>query len=97
MARREGSPCGITKTRKKTAATFVVDADGTRWVMPGDLASVLDDGSIQLLGRGAATINSGGEKIFPQEVEEASEAHPSVYDASLWEYPTISTVSKSRL
>jgi 3-oxocholest-4-en-26-oate---CoA ligase len=64
----------------KTAATFV-EVDGTRYVIPGDLAMVEADGSVTLLGRGAQSINSGGEKIFPEEVEAAVKSHPAVYDA----------------
>ena len=54
---------------------------GTRYVMPGDYATVEDDGSITLLGRGSIVINSGGEKIFPEEVESAVRSHPDVMDA----------------
>jgi len=58
-----------------------VDVDGTRYVIPGDLARVEADGSVTLLGRGSQSINSGGEKIFPEEVEAAVKSHPAVYDA----------------
>ena len=54
---------------------------GTRYVMPGDYATVEADGSITLLGRGSIVINSGGEKIFPEEVESAVRSHPDVMDA----------------
>jgi hypothetical protein len=54
---------------------------GTRYVMPGDFATVEADGSITLLGRGSIVINSGGEKIFPEEVESAVRSHPDVMDA----------------
>ena len=54
---------------------------GTRYVMPGDYATVEEDGSITLLGRGSIVINSGGEKIFPEEVESAVRSHPDVMDA----------------
>jgi 3-oxocholest-4-en-26-oate---CoA ligase len=64
----------------KTAATFL-EVDGTRYVIPGDLARVEADGSLTLLGRGSQSINSGGEKIFPEEVEAAVKSHPAVYDA----------------
>jgi acyl-CoA synthetase (AMP-forming)/AMP-acid ligase II len=64
----------------KTADTFV-EVDGTRYVIPGDLATVEADGSVTLLGRGSQSINSGGEKIFPEEVESAVKSHPAVYDA----------------
>jgi acyl-CoA synthetase (AMP-forming)/AMP-acid ligase II len=57
------------------------DADGTRWVVPGDMALVEADGTVTLLGRGSLCINSGGEKIYPEEVEQALKAHPAVFDA----------------
>src|SRR5207244_12074556 len=65
----------------KTAATFLHDADGVRWVVPGDFATVETDGAITLLGRGSVSINTGGEKVFPEEVEAALKAHPDVFDA----------------
>jgi fatty-acyl-CoA synthase len=74
-------PVGYYKDEVKTAATFPVDADGVRWSVPGDLASVEPDGTIVVHGRGSASINSGGEKIFPEEVEAAVKAHPDVFDA----------------
>jgi acyl-CoA synthetase (AMP-forming)/AMP-acid ligase II len=64
----------------KTAETFV-EVDGTRYVIPGDLARVEADGSVTLLGRGSQSINSGGEKVFPEEVEAVVKSHPAVYDA----------------
>ena len=57
------------------------EVDGTRYVIPGDMATVEADGSVTLLGRGSQSINSGGEKIFPEEVEAAVKSHPAVYDA----------------
>jgi fatty-acyl-CoA synthase len=72
-------PVGYYKDPKKSDATFVV-IDGTRWSIPGDHATVETDGSITLLGRGSVCINSGGEKIFPEEVEEAVKRHPAVLD-----------------
>ena len=66
-------------TQTKTARTFPT-IDGVRWSVPGDRANVLDDGRIELLGRDSVTINSGGEKIFVEEVERAVAAHPGVYD-----------------
>ena len=65
----------------KTAATFRTDAHGVRWVVPGDWATIDDEGRIVLFGRGSGCINSGGEKIFPEEVEAAVRAHPDVFDA----------------
>ena len=81
LARTGRIPLGYYKDEAKTAATFPTDADGVRWSVPGDLASVGPDGVITVLGRGSASINSGGEKIFPEEVEAAVKAHPDVYDA----------------
>ena len=72
-------PLGYYKDEAKSAATFRT-FDGVRYSIPGDFATVEADGSITLLGRGSACINSGGEKIFPEEVEEALKTHESVYD-----------------
>ncbi len=58
-----------------------ITVDGIRYVMPGDFATIEADGSITLLGRGSVCINSGGEKIFPEEVESAVRSHPGVLDA----------------
>ncbi len=81
LARSGRIPLGYYKDEAKTAATFPTDADGVRWSVPGDLASIAPDGVITVHGRGSASINSGGEKIFPEEVEAAVKAHPDVYDA----------------
>ncbi|HMJ77159.1 MAG TPA: acyl-CoA synthetase [Iamia sp.] len=80
VARGGNIPLGYYKDEAKTAATFVIAADGLRYVIPGDYATVEADGNITLLGRGSVCINSGGEKIFPEEVEAALKAHPEVYD-----------------
>jgi 3-oxocholest-4-en-26-oate---CoA ligase len=79
LARRDLIPLGYLGDAAKTARTFPT-IDGVRWSVPGDRANVLDDGRIQLLGRDSVTINSGGEKIFVEEVERAIAAHPAVYD-----------------
>ena len=81
LARTGRIPIGYYKDEAKTAATFPTDAGGVRWSVPGDLASINPDGVITVHGRGSASINSGGEKIFPEEVEAAIKAHPDVYDA----------------
>ncbi len=81
LARTGRLPLGYYKDEAKTAATFPTDAAGLRWSVPGDLASVEPDGTITVHGRGSASINSGGEKIFPEEVEAAIKAHPGVFDA----------------
>jgi acyl-CoA synthetase (AMP-forming)/AMP-acid ligase II len=73
-------PQGYYNDPEKTAATFV-ELDGERWVLTGDMATVDDDGSITLLGRGSGCINTGGEKVYPEEVEAALRSHPDVYDA----------------
>jgi len=75
-------PLGYFKDEAKTAETFPTIA-GRRWSIPGDYATVESDGTITLLGRGSVCINSGGEKIYPEEVEEALKSHPSVRDANV--------------
>jgi acyl-CoA synthetase (AMP-forming)/AMP-acid ligase II len=80
LARGGNIPQGYYKDPKKTAETFVTAADGTRYVVAGDFARHEADGTITLLGRGSVCINSGGEKIFPEEVEGVLKAHPAVYD-----------------
>lgn len=79
LARRDLIPLGYLGDEAKTAKTFPT-IDGVRWSVPGDRANVLPDGRIELLGRDSVTINSGGEKIFVEEVERAIAAHPAVYD-----------------
>jgi acyl-CoA synthetase (AMP-forming)/AMP-acid ligase II len=80
LARRGRIPLGYYNDPEKTAATFII-VDGVRWVVPGDLATIESDGLITVFGRGAVCINSGGEKIFPEEVEAALKAHSDVLDA----------------
>jgi 3-oxocholest-4-en-26-oate---CoA ligase len=80
LARRGRIPLGYYKDPAKTAATFPV-VDGVRWSVPGDHARIEDDGSITLLGRGSVSINTGGEKVYPEEVEAALKGHPDVFDA----------------
>lgn len=74
-------PLGYHGDDEKTRATFLIDGDGRRWVLPGDFALIEEDGTLTLLGRGSATINTGGEKVFPDEVEAALKSHPDVFDA----------------
>ena len=81
IARGGNIPLEYYKDPEKTAQTFVIAADGKRYSIPGDFATVEADGRITLLGRGSVSINSGGEKIFPEEVEAAVKSHPAVYDA----------------
>ncbi|MBI2704744.1 MAG: AMP-binding protein, partial [Actinobacteria bacterium] len=80
VALRGRIPLGYYNDPEKTTATFV-EVGGHRWVLTGDMATVADDGSITLLGRGSGCINTGGEKVFPEEVEAVLKAHASVYDA----------------
>jgi 3-oxocholest-4-en-26-oate---CoA ligase len=79
LARRDLIPLGYLGDAEKSARTFPT-IDGVRWSVPGDRANMLADGRIELLGRDSVTVNSGGEKIFVEEVERAIAAHPSVYD-----------------
>jgi fatty-acyl-CoA synthase len=80
LARSGRIPLGYYKDPRKTAETFPT-VDGVRYVVPGDRAFAAADGSLQLLGRDSVTINTGGEKVFAEEVERALKNHPSVYDA----------------
>jgi acyl-CoA synthetase (AMP-forming)/AMP-acid ligase II len=80
LARKGRIPLGYYKDEEKTARTFI-EANGARWVVAGDMAMVEADGTVTLLGRGTNCINSGGEKIFPEEVEAALRTHPAVFDA----------------
>ena len=73
-------PLGYYKDPEKTAKTFRL-IDGVRYSVPGDYAQVTDDGTLYLLGRGSVCINTGGEKVFPEEVEEILKLHASVNDA----------------
>jgi len=73
-------PLGYYKDEAKTAQTFRT-YEGRRWSVPGDFAEVNADGTLHLLGRGSVCINTGGEKVFPEEVEEALKTHPAVRDA----------------
>lgn len=81
LARRGNVPIAYYKDDAKSAATFVRGPSGARYALAGDMALLEADGTITLLGRGSQCINSGGEKIFPEEVEAALKAHPAVFDA----------------
>jgi acyl-CoA synthetase (AMP-forming)/AMP-acid ligase II len=81
LARRGNVPVAYYKDPEKSAATFVMGPSGARYALAGDEAVLEADGTITLLGRGSQCINSGGEKIFPEEVEAALKAHPEVFDA----------------
>jgi fatty-acyl-CoA synthase len=80
LARRGHVPIGYYKDAQKTAATFV-EFDGVRWAIPGDRAVIEEDGTITVLGRGSQCINTGGEKVFPEEVEAVLKSNPDVFDA----------------
>jgi len=80
LARGGHVPLGYYNDPVKTAAMFA-EVDGKRYAIPGDMARVEEDGTLTLLGRGNTCVNSGGEKVFPEEVEGALKSHPDVFDA----------------
>jgi len=80
LARGGHVPLGYYKDPARTAAMFA-EVDGKRYAVPGDMARVEDDGTVTLLGRGNTCVNTGGEKVFPEEVEGALKSHPDVFDA----------------
>jgi 3-oxocholest-4-en-26-oate---CoA ligase len=80
LARGGHVPLGYYKDPARTAAMFA-EVDGKRYAIPGDMARVEDDGTVTLLGRGNTCVNTGGEKVFPEEVEGALKSHPGVFDA----------------
>ncbi|MEU6271075.1 acyl-CoA synthetase [Streptomyces populi] len=80
VAQRGHVPLGYYNDPKKTAETFFRKGD-ERWVLLGDMATVDEEGVVVVLGRGSQCINTGGEKVYPEEVEQALKAHPDVYDA----------------
>ena len=82
VALRGRTPVGYYKDPEKSASTFVT-FEGVRWSIPGDFAEVEADGTVKLLGRGSQCINTGGEKVYPEEVEEALKRHPTVVDAAV--------------
>ncbi|MFP5579746.1 MAG: AMP-binding enzyme, partial [Acidimicrobiia bacterium] len=73
-------PVGYYKDPEKSARTFIT-VDGKRYSCPGDYAVLEEDGTVTVLGRGSVCINTGGEKVFPEEVEEAIKTHAAVRDA----------------
>ncbi|GAA2059048.1 acyl-CoA synthetase [Catenulispora yoronensis] len=80
VAQHGNVPLGYYNDPVKTAETFF-EHDGRRWVLLGDLGTLEADGSVSVLGRGSQCINTGGEKVFPEEVEAVLKAHPDVFDA----------------
>jgi acyl-CoA synthetase (AMP-forming)/AMP-acid ligase II len=79
VARTGNIPLGYYKDPERSAQTFI-EVDGTRYAIPGDFATVEADGQVTLLGRGSIVINTGGEKVFPEEVEGVLKSHPDVFD-----------------
>ncbi len=88
LARRGHLPVGYHRDPTATAAVFTTIA-GSRWAIPGDLARVEADGTVTLLGRGSSSINTGGEKVYPAEVEIVLKAHPAVLDAVVVGVPDV--------
>jgi acyl-CoA synthetase (AMP-forming)/AMP-acid ligase II len=82
VALRGRTPVGYYKDEAKSASTFIT-FEGVRWSIPGDFAEVEADGTLRLYGRGSQCINTGGEKVYPEEVEEALKLHPGVADAAV--------------
>ena len=80
LATRGRVPLGYYKDEARSARTFV-EIDGARWSLPGDMASIDVDGSVHLLGRGSMCINTGGEKVYPEEVEAVLTTHTQIDDA----------------
>ena len=80
VAVRGRTPVGYYKDPEKTEKTFRI-IDGQRYSVPGDFATVEEDGTLRLLGRGSVCINTGGEKVYPEEVEEVLKTHPDILDA----------------
>ncbi len=82
LARRGNIPLGYYKDAERTAATFPM-IDGERWSVPGDYAAFADDGSLRLFGRGTTSINTAGEKVWPEEVEATIKELAGVADAAV--------------
>ena len=82
LGRSGPMPQGYYKDPVKTAATFR-EVDGVRWSIPGDFARREEDGSITVLGRGSVCINTGGEKVHPEEVEAVLLRHDDVFDVAV--------------
>ncbi|MFD7876542.1 acyl-CoA synthetase [Streptomyces sp. NPDC059766] len=81
-------PLGYYNDPRKTAETFF-EKDGERWVLLGDMATVDEEGVVTVLGRGSQCINTGGEKVYPEEVEQALKSHPDVYDVLVAGVPDV--------
>jgi len=88
LATRGRVPLGYYKDPERSARTFVV-IDGERWSLPGDMATIDADGTVHLLGRGSQCINTGGEKVYPEEIEEIVKLHPAVDDCTVVGIPDV--------
>ncbi|MCU1683116.1 MAG: acyl-CoA synthetase [Amycolatopsis sp.] len=86
IARRGHVPLGYYNDPEKSKTIFV-ELDGVRYVVPGDYARYEADGTVTLLGRGSQCVNTGGEKVYPEEVEGALKSHPDVFDALVFGIP----------
>jgi acyl-CoA synthetase (AMP-forming)/AMP-acid ligase II len=86
LARRGRVSFGYYNDPDKSEAAFA-EVDGERWLLTGDLATAADDGTITIFGRGSACINTGGEKVFAEEVEAVLKAHPAVFDVIVTSVP----------
>jgi len=86
LAKSGPLPLGYYKDAERTARTYVI-INGARYVLGGDHATIEADGSIKLLGRGSNCINTAGEKVYPEEVEEALKTHPAVQDSLVFGIP----------
>lgn len=82
LATRGRVPIGYYKDEVRSSRTFV-EIDGQRWALPGDMATIEADGTVRLIGRGSQCINTGGEKVYPAEVEAVLLTHPAVADAAV--------------
>jgi acyl-CoA synthetase (AMP-forming)/AMP-acid ligase II len=82
LARRGNIPVGYYKDPERSAAVFPI-IDGERWSVPGDYAALADDGSLLLYGRGTTSINTAGEKVWPEEVEGVIKELPAVADVGV--------------
>jgi acyl-CoA synthetase (AMP-forming)/AMP-acid ligase II len=88
LATKGRVPLGYHNDPERSARTFV-EIDGERWSLPGDMATIDADGTVHLLGRGTMCINTGGEKVYPEEVESVVKTHPAIADAVVIGVPDV--------